>query len=75
MRQSAQQIELDLDPPQDLLGWYKELDISETPEVPNCGAAKVANERDARDEDRGEEEENEWGGPGGDFVGADAVED
>lgn len=72
VRQSAEQICLVFDPAQDLLVGDKELDPARGPEVADCGAAEVAEQADAGDEDAGCEDEEEGGGPGGDLVRADA---
>lgn len=74
MRQPAEQVELGLDPAQDLLVRDQELDVARRPEVADAGAAEVANEADVGDEEAGEKDEDERGGPGRNFVGADAGE-
>lgn len=50
----------------------QELDVAAGPQVADAGAAQVAEEAHIGDEDAGDEDEDEGGGPGGDLVGADA---
>jgi hypothetical protein len=70
--QAAQQVELRLDPAQDLLVRDEELDISRSPEVADTCAAEVPDETDVGDDEGGYENKDEGCGPGGDLVGADA---
>lgn len=50
----------------------EELDPAGGPEVAEACAAEVAEQTDVGDEEACYEDEDEWGGPGGEFVGADA---
>jgi hypothetical protein len=50
----------------------EELDVAEAPQVTNRCTAEVADERDVWNKDRGDEDEDERGCPGRDFVGTDA---
>ena len=71
MRQSPQQVRLRLNPAQNLLVGDQKLDVPAGPQVADAGAAQVAEEAHVGDEDAGDQDEDEGGGPGGDLVGAD----
>lgn len=66
MRQAAEQVQPGLEPAQDLLGRDEEADPAEAPQVADGGAAQVAQQRGARDEEVGEEDEDQRRGPGRD---------
>jgi hypothetical protein len=53
VRQAAQQVELCLDPAQDLLVRDEELYVARGPEVANACAAEVADQADVGDDERG----------------------
>lgn len=73
MWQSAQQVRFRLDPPQDLLVGYEELDVAGGPKVAYPGAAKVADKTDVRYEDAGNKNENQGCSPSGNLVRADTI--
>jgi len=53
--------------------WDEEFDVAGGPEITETCAAEMAYETDVWDEDAGEDDEDEWGRPGGDLVGSDTV--
>lgn len=71
MRHSAQQIQLPLNPPQNLVRRRQEANIPQAPQIPDRRAAQVAEEAGVRDEKADDEDEDERRGPGGDAVVAD----
>lgn len=71
MWQPSQQVEFCFNPPQNLLVRYEKLDPSSCPKVPESCTAEMADQTDVWDEDAGEDDEDKWGGPGGNLVGSD----
>jgi hypothetical protein len=51
----------------------EELDVSCCPQVAETCAAEMPNEADIRDDETGDDDEDEGGCPGGNFVGSNAV--
>lgn len=51
---------------------HEELDVAGSPEVADTCAAKMAYQAHVGDDETGYEDEDERGGPGGDFVWSDA---
>lgn len=67
MRQSCQQIQLALHHAQSPLRRDEELYVAGAPEEADGGAAQVAQQRDAGDKERGQDEQDQGRAPGGDF--------
>lgn len=68
MRQTTEQIELALDPSQNLLIGHKEFDVAQAPEVSNGKTAQVTEEAGVGNENGDEEIDDQGSGPSGNVV-------
>lgn len=65
---ATEQVQLSLDESQDLLRRYKELDVTQTPQVAYCASTQVTNEASVGDENGDEQIGDEGCSPGGNTV-------
>lgn len=72
MWKSAKEVELRLDPSEDLFVRNEELNVARSPQVSNPGTAQMSNERNVGHNKRGYEDEDERGSPRRDFIWPDA---
>lgn len=73
MRESSEEIELGLDPAQDLLVRYEELDVTSCPQVSQSGTTEMSDQADVGHECARDHDENQRCCPDGNFVWSDTM--